>query len=350
MRFRLSVAGLIFAVIASTAVAKELWIPIAGNAQGGNFFRTDLRILNPSFAKDITIAASYLPVEKDNTSAPSVQITIPKRQMIAYDNVVSSLFNTSGFGAIRFTSADDFTVTSRTFADNPCSSGGIFGQFIPGFQLSQALTKGTIIQLSVSPDFRSNAGFANPNPTAASIALVLYGSNNEVVNSASIDIPPFGARILGLPSISGIPNLNVANAWISFSSNVPVIGYGSVVDNRSADQIFIAASEDSGSPPPPTPPANLTVEVGPGLTFTPGNITVKVGDTVTWVFRAFHTTTSDARTGAEVWDSGSKSSGSFAHKFTTPGTYPYYCAIHSFAGGTAMNAVVHVEEPAPRGY
>ena len=32
---------------------------------------------------------------------------------------------------------------------------------------------------------------------------------------------------------------------------------------------------------------------------------------------------------------------------TAAGDWPYYCAIHSFPGGTAMNGVVHVTAPAP---
>ena len=36
----------------------------------------------------------------------------------------------------------------------------------------------------------------------------------------------------------------------------------------------------------------------------------------------------------------------FFHVFTTPGTYPYYCMVHSFPGGTFMNGVVEVIGPA----
>jgi hypothetical protein len=39
--------------------------------------------------------------------------------------------------------------------------------------------------------------------------------------------------------------------------------------------------------------------------------------------------------------------GTFAHTFGTAGSYPYYCAIHSFPGGTNMNGVVNVVQPAP---
>jgi plastocyanin len=90
-----------------------------------------------------------------------------------------------------------------------------------------------------------------------------------------------------------------------------------------------------------------TVQVGPGMTFSPANVTVAPGDTVTWNFNELHTSTSDPQIGPETWDSGQLSSGTFSHTFNTPGTYPYHCFIHSFPGGTLMNGVVEVSGVGP---
>jgi len=93
--------------------------------------------------------------------------------------------------------------------------------------------------------------------------------------------------------------------------------------------------------------ATVGVNVGPGLSFSPPTVTVAPGDTVVWTFLSFHSSTSDLQTGPEVWDSGVKSTGTFSHTFTTPGTYPYYCSVHSFPGGTFMNGSVQVQAAAP---
>jgi plastocyanin len=93
--------------------------------------------------------------------------------------------------------------------------------------------------------------------------------------------------------------------------------------------------------------ADQTVQVGPGTTFSPSSVTIAPGEAVIWSFQALHTSTSDASTGPEVWDSGLLSSGIFSHTFTTPGSYPYYCQVHSVPGGTMMNGVVIVAGPAP---
>jgi plastocyanin len=89
-------------------------------------------------------------------------------------------------------------------------------------------------------------------------------------------------------------------------------------------------------------PADQTVQVGPDLSFSPSSVTVAPGEAVIWNFLALHSSTSDTQTGPEVWDSGVLSSGTFSHTFNTPGSYPYYCSVHSFPGGTAMNGVVIV--------
>jgi plastocyanin len=90
--------------------------------------------------------------------------------------------------------------------------------------------------------------------------------------------------------------------------------------------------------------ADQTVQIGPGFVFSPSTVTVSPGDTVTWVWQEGpHSSTSDATSGPEVWDSGILGQGAnFAHTFQSPGDHPYYCIVHSFPGGTMMNGVVRV--------
>ena len=93
--------------------------------------------------------------------------------------------------------------------------------------------------------------------------------------------------------------------------------------------------------------ADQSIAVGPGIAFTPSTVTVSPGETVTWVWAGvLHSSTSDLQTGPEVWDSGIISTGTLAHTFRTPGTYRFYCRVHSFPGGTIMNGSVTVLQPA----
>ncbi len=63
------------------------------------------------------------------------------------------------------------------------------------------------------------------------------------------------------------------------------------------------------------------------FTFTPDSLTVPVGATVTWVNQddIVHTVTSvDNHFASPALDTGDM----FKFKFTTPGTYSYFCSLH----------------------
>src|SRR5438309_10837708 len=111
MRQRLFILATLM-LFATAASAKELWLSIAGTTASGTF-RTDARIFNPSTTKDIQIQAYYLPVGNVDNSAvqPLAPITVLRRHMVVYNDVVASLFHSSGLGAIRLKSDDDFVAT-----------------------------------------------------------------------------------------------------------------------------------------------------------------------------------------------------------------------------------------------
>jgi plastocyanin len=111
-----------------------------------------------------------------------------------------------------------------------------------------------------------------------------------------------------------------------------------------------AATPTPGGQPTPTPPpgsaATRIVNVGPGNIFmdsqsTTSTTTIKAGDTVQWHFVdsiAHSSTSGTCCTPSGLWDSGVKGSGSFSHKFTVAGTFPYYCTVH----GAMMTGTVVV--------
>ncbi|HEY5610386.1 MAG TPA: plastocyanin/azurin family copper-binding protein [Thermoanaerobaculia bacterium] len=352
MRHRHILIGiLLVSVVAFPVEAKDVFLPIAGSV---GVFRTDTRILNPSFTSDITVTARFLPAGNPPAAAPVVQtFAIPRRQMAVYDDVVSTLFHTTGLGAIQLTSESDFVASQRIYA---ATSDGTLGQFVLAQEAGAAKKKGLLIQLKSSGTagqkgtFRTNAGFVNPNSVVANVTLRLYDKSNAVIGAAkALVLQPLAVLTpSNIVDLMQPPAGDLRDAWISFTSDESVFAYGSVVDNGTTDPTFIAAFDDSGTAPAQPPPAALTVNVGPDFQFNPKNLSIVEGDTVTWQFFAQHTTTSNARTGPEVWDSGVKNAGeSFSREFTTPGTYAYYCTLHSTAGGTAMNGVITVRAAEP---
>ena len=85
------------------------------------------------------------------------------------------------------------------------------------------------------------------------------------------------------------------------------------------------------------PVTNTTSVTISNMAFSPNRLTVKAGTTVTWVNdeSMSHTVTSD--NGA--FGSGTLRQGdTFKHTFSSAGTYPYHCNLH-----TGMKATVVVE-------
>ena len=72
-----------------------------------------------------------------------------------------------------------------------------------------------------------------------------------------------------------------------------------------------------------------------GMTFTPSTITVAAGTTITWINKDAleHTVTSNT----SVFDSKSISSnGAYSHLFSTAGTFPSHCSLHTMMTATVI--------------
>ena len=267
---------LLFAtLIAAPALAQnERWILISGTV---GTFHTDARVFNPSFEKDIQVTARFFPAAPepvDNTGAAGsagTTFTVTKRSMHVLNDVTTVLFNTSNLGAIQFTSADPFEVTSRIYSQQ---ANGTLGQFGPGLAPTQARNKGAILQLKQNGargqqgTFRSNLGVLNAGPNTTTVSWRLYDRNNALAGTGDLTLPPFGVSTPILMNstffwdqLTG--GADLSDAWVSFSADQPIFAYGSVLDNGTEDQTFIAAVDDVGVPPqePEPQPTTHTFDV-----------------------------------------------------------------------------------------
>jgi len=364
MRLRLFTV-IALSLFASIASAKEIWLSIGGTTAGGTF-RTDARIFNPSTTKDIQIQAYYLPIGNvDNSGVQALApITVLKRQQVVYNDVVTSLFHSSGLGAIRLKSDDDFVATQKIYA---VTSGGTLGQFVAGVDATSAKAKGVIIQLQAAGAFRTNVGAANPNAVAANVTWHLYDKNNAPVgNAKTIVMPPFG--VIGPTGISAytdsVGSADLTDAWLSYTSDQPIVAYGSVIDAGTTDPTYIPAAEDTGVTSSSTPGDKVFVVTEHGGTststsgidisppITPG--TLKPGDTVT-----FQITAHNANHGFRVVDpdgiivldlmlTAEAAATTKTVVVGTEGTWGYYCTNTTCSPGhNSMAGTFAVGNPSP---
>src|SRR5581483_210959 len=289
----------------------DLYLSIGGTV---GTFHTDMRIFNPSATQDIQIQAYLLPLGNvDNSGVQPKTITVPKRSMAVYDDVVSSLFGSSGLGGIHLSSTDNFIATQRVYST--ASDGSTNGQFVAGVDETSAMKNGVIIQMKSNGSqgqartFRTNIGVVNPNGAAANVTWRIYDKNNNLVGQPFTETMPPLAVIgpSGMPSF-GLPSgtaADLSDTWVTFSSDQPILAYGSVIDNLNNAGTYVAAATDSGgvaaTPPTPVPQSkvynvteqNFSINITPAI----GPNDLKAGDLVT-----FHITVKDSDHGLELID------------------------------------------------
>lgn len=267
-------AVLITLALTSSLGAKEVFLSVTGKANG---FFSDVRIFNPSYTKDITVNAQYLPAGNgDNSGAAVVPLVIAKRTMKVYDDAVVSMFGRTEavtLGAIRLVSDDDFAATQRVYADaRESHQRGTLGQFVQGQDVSAALARGVILQLKSGQatlgNFRTNWGGTNPNTTVANVSFRLYDRDNQLLGTNALTFQPYGVfsptNIVNFFGISAENADRLTDAWISFESDAPLFLYGSVVDNDAVDQTFVAAVQDTGVAPSQPQVKTITIAATAG--------------------------------------------------------------------------------------
>lgn len=359
---RRTVALLVFLLSFTTsAFGKDLYLSIGGSV--GNF-RTDARIFNPSYTKDITVTARYLPAgppggDSDNTGVTPKTITVAKRSMAVYDDVVQSLFGGGpALGAVRLTSDDDFVATQRIYADESASAkNGTLGQFVPGLDVSQAIKKGVLIQLKASGargtkgTFRTNWGMVNPNATTVNVSFTLYNKNNAVAGTNTLTVQPFG--VISPTEIAGFFGTTagdpLSNAWIAFEANQSIFMYASVLDNGSEDPTFIPASEDTGVAPPQPTVKTVNISAQTWFFTLTQSAAISAGDQVRFVIRCDedrHGFTLFSPTGQILINIPSMNTGQVVEQtitLPTNGSYAFVCAFSSCgAGHSDMTGSVNV--------
>jgi hypothetical protein len=235
--------------------ANEFDIAVAGRVRGRNqLFVTDMRVFNPSYTSPAAALVEYFQLgEAANANATaSTVISVPARGTSVLDDVVGTRLDADGsIGAIRVTSAMPVNVTSRIYDDQREAGNGTVGQFVPAFNVSNALRRGVLPHLSNQSDrssgFRTNVGFFNPTATAVTVRMELRNAAGALVSQSTHD---FAAQTQRQNSIGAFfPDANLdaaANLTLSFDASGPVFGYAAVNDNVSGDSILVWAQPDAG--------------------------------------------------------------------------------------------------------
>lgn len=212
------------------------YIPVVGKVRGqsGTNFVTDLRIINNG-ASAATVTLDYF-----GATTASKQVTVfPGEQRVLDDVVGTTLGLENGLGGLRITATQNVVASARIINDLRSSGAGTAGFAVEA--ASQGSTSGTIAFLSSTPDFRTNLGYFNPNPSAATLNLTARRSiDGAVFGTGSVSVPANGmvqSSVFSLISAAAADQVQ-DDYYITWTATAPIFVYGAVTDNKTGDAVL----------------------------------------------------------------------------------------------------------------
>jgi hypothetical protein len=237
---------MVFPVQAGKSQATKYVVPGIAELNAASNFHSDMRIFNPTGAP-ISLTLSYRPQFGEGTPVPApVTITAPAGKVTAIDNVLPTIFGLNGTGgAVTVTAANEasLVITARTFSRE--ADGGTFGQFIPAVTAAEAVGLGEraleVLQLEDSDQFRSNLGLVEVTGNPVRVELTLRPPDSKFTGAVAIDLGPNEFRQIGrvFESLGIGKTYNGRVSMRVIEGQGRVAGYGSVVDNLTADPTFV---------------------------------------------------------------------------------------------------------------
>jgi len=354
------VVGTLGLLLISAAARADVVIPSSAYLTNslGDDFRTDVRVFNPTSSAVTATPVFYRQTNNSaGISADTIMtsaVTIPARSQVSFDNILATLFGQPRgvSGPIRFQTNAPIFVSSATNNVNGCNhTGAVQGQWIPGIDVADAVTQGTLLQLAASTDlvsgYRTNVVFFNPSDVATTtVTANLRKGDGTLVSGASFALGngPAGFKQINRFSTDFAPPVSLAdtNLFLEFTSDQPVLCFASVINNVSGDPFALTAvSNPVAAPPPPQPPvASFTVSPDP-----------TAGQPVTFTSTATNSPTSF------MWSFGDGSapdtagSATAVHTFASSTTDKTYTVVHfasnaAGASGASQDVVVKGVPPA----
>jgi hypothetical protein len=234
-------------LVAKTTLPAVARVPGFGNT----FFKSDVKIWNASDEQFAEVTARFACFEGD---CGDRVFTVAPRQMLAWDDIVLSLFDsTSAGGAMEFVSETPIVVTSRLYT--PTLIESTYGMFVPGLPPEASSPAVVLNGLSRPDDFstgsRVNVGVFNQADVAQVVIYRLFdGNGNRIGQTARLFAPREFFQVNDVFAFLNVSqSVQSAYCLVEGSELLPLFAYAAVIDNRSQDPIFVPGEDDPEHPP-----------------------------------------------------------------------------------------------------
>jgi len=215
---------------------------------GGTRWRTDLEVLALD-SQPATFAIDLLERNHENGSPVSKTLTLASGEAARYSDALSSLFSFGGAAALRLRPLTGrIMATSRTYNQ---VSKGTYGQFIAAVPGDASFTTGNsafLIQLadsaSTSGGYRTNIGLVNTSGAPITVAIDLHNGAGTLLGTKTVDLRAYEYKQIDR-IFRTVTSGDLGVCYAVLTSSTPggsFLAYGSVVDNRSGDPVFVPAA------------------------------------------------------------------------------------------------------------
>jgi len=231
-------------ILPPTAYRSLVPAAAATNGVGGSVWRTELTLFNggsePASGQFTFIPGGGAPVLTRS-------LFLGVNQSISFSNALNDLFGISnGAGAVAIEASSATTtpairITSRTFTSG---SVGTYGQSVPNVSSDDLTSTLLLTGIESDANFRTNIGLVNRSALPVNAGLTLYDADGNVVATTTVTVPEnnFQQSSLGtfFPAVNGRTFAALSMRVDSATPNA-VSAYGSVIDNRTQDPVYVQA-------------------------------------------------------------------------------------------------------------
>jgi len=225
--------------------------PVVAHVEGAQDtkWRSDLRIFNAAANREAEIRLFLVPSSGEAMNGPrQTDVIVPHGAVVALDDLVASRFGLgAGQGSLVVQDPAGTVVygTSRTYT---AGASGTYGQFVApsvaGHSSTGAGDPALIVLPAAGVDHRVNIGITEVNGQGATAAVTLLDSSNGVALGPSTFhfVEPYANLQLNgvLPDSEVASGADPYVAVAVVQGEGRVVTYGSVIDNRTGDAVFIS--------------------------------------------------------------------------------------------------------------
>lgn len=226
-------------------------LPVVAHIQGTKFFKSDLRLYNPT-PSPRSFSLYYVAAGQTGATAAKTTRTVGPGQVLALNDVILSEYNLpDSIGQMTVLGPDtNFIVTSRAYTQG---DNGTFGLFVPGLKSSGGLSFGsgraTANGLLKNSQFHTNVGFTEVSGTPVTIRIDLFDANGAPLASTTRSTDPYTTLLVtDIIADRGLPA--TANFRVDFtvtSGSGRIVPFATYVDDATGDGSFQGAANPAAS-------------------------------------------------------------------------------------------------------